>query len=135
VKTDTIINYIENVLRDDVVGCFLAKHMAQLIIPEVVIVPSCGPRAAALTYGHRRIEVSSWLLVDEEETFLVARHECAHVVQDICKIPGTPHGKAYTNVLKIVSPQSWREDKYWVPNIRIEEARRKLHPKSKSLLR
>tara|TARA_R110000824_G_scaffold124131_5_gene282352 strand:+ start:175 stop:489 length:315 start_codon:yes stop_codon:yes gene_type:complete len=104
-------------------------------MPKIAIVNSCGPLYAAKTYGHSLIEVSSWLLVDEGETLTTLRHECAHILKSKCSLPGTMHGKNYEEALKIISPTLWEYDKFWHPNVKIEEARLLMHPAEKSLLR
>ena len=51
-----------------------------------------------------------------------------------CKLPGTPHCQGYIQSLKNVSPKTWRKYTHWYPNLDIEEARLKIHPKSKTII-
>lgn len=128
-------NYVESLLNTDRIQLFLEEHKTKLEKPLVCIVPSCGPRYAAMTYGHRLIEISSWLTVDKAATLSAIRHEMAHIITNGCKLPGTTHGQNYNKVLKCVSKRVWRKDKHWHPNVIIEKARLEIHPRAKSLLR
>ena len=126
--------YMDEVLLKDRVLEYLDENNIHLTLPSFEVVLSCGPKVAGLTYGKRLIKLSSWVTVDEEETLRVIRHEAAHVVKHVVKLPGSHHGKEYSSALRIVSPELWREDKHWYPNTTIEEARLKIHTTSKSLL-
>jgi len=128
-------DYVRHIFNAPQVQSYLDITEYKLLMPKVSIVSSCGPLYAAQTYGHSLIEVSSWLLVDKDETLTTLRHECAHILKNKCSLGGTPHGKNYTKVLKIISPSSWEHDKFWHPNATIEEARLLMHPAEKTLLR
>ena len=130
-----IVGYTHHILNAPHVQTYLSTGSYELSMPKISIVSSCGPLYAAKTYGHSLIEVSSWLLVDEGETLTTLRHECAHILKNKCRLEGEPHGKSYTEALKIVSPTSWEYDKFWHPNATIEEASVLMHPTEKSLLR
>lgn len=135
-RAQTLNQYIHTLVELPRVQGFLNHYDNQRTFqcPPVVVVPSCGSLVAALTYGNRLIEVSSWILVDDSETYGVLRHEFAHVIKAHCKLPGTPHGRGYIHSLKNVSPKTWQNDKYWHPTVDIEEARLMMHPKSKTIL-
>ena len=135
-RAQTLNQYIHTLVELPRVQSFLNHYDNQqpFQCPPVVVVPSCGSLVAALTYGNRLIEVSSWILVDDSETYGVLRHEFAHVIKAHCKLPGTPHGRGYIHSLKNVSPKTWQNDKYWLPTVDIEEARLKIHSKSKTII-
>jgi len=135
VKINEIDNYIEALLSKDTVQELLEENKTSIQKPVVRIVPSCGPRWAALTYSDKLIEISSWIIVDPIATLSVARHEFAHILANGCKLPGTSHGRSYTYALKHVAKRTWRKDKYWYPSPKIEEARLKIHTTAKSLLK
>lgn len=129
-----INSYVQHVLTKPKVQGYLDNKQYTLFMPKVSIVNSCGPLYAAMTYGHGLIEVSSWLLVDKDETLRTLRHECAHVLKNKCSMPGSAHGRGFTQALKMISPRLWRRDKFWHPNDKIEDARLLMHPKSKTLI-
>ena len=135
-RAKTLNQYIHTLVELPRVQDFLNQYDSQQTFkcPPVVVVPSCGSLVAALTYSNRLIEVSSWILVDDSETYGVLRHEFAHVIKAHCKLPGTPHGRGYIHSLKNVSPKTWQNDKYWHPTVDIEEARLKIHSKSKTII-
>ena len=135
-RAQTLNQYIHTLVELPRVQDFLNQYDSQQTFkcPPVVVVPSCGSLVAALTYSNRLIEVSSWILVDDSETYGVLRHEFAHVIKAHCKLPGTPHGRGYIHSLKNVSPKTWQNDKYWHPTVDIEEARLKIHSKSKTII-
>lgn len=134
-RTESLNTYIKTLAESPRVRGFITQYgNQQFKCPPVVVVPSCGSLVAALTYGKNLIEVSSWILVNDFETYRVLRHEFAHVIKAHCEIPGTPHGKEYIQSLKNVSPDTWRKDRHWYPNLDIEEARLKMHPKSKTII-
>ena len=102
------------------------------VLPRIWIVGTCGVNTAGQTWiyedGQSDIEISSWILVDAEETKRVVKHEFAHTIKEYACLEGKPHGKGYTQALKAVSSQQWRRDKYWHTNRDIDDARVKAHP-------
>jgi len=101
--------------------------------PRIWIVGTCGANTAGQTWiyedGQSDIEISSWILVDEEETIRVVKHEFAHTIKEYAYLEGKPHGKGFTKALKAVSSQQWRRDRYWHTNRDIDRARIQIHPK------
>ena len=133
----TLNKYMKSLVDKPQVQKFLANkdiNKKPFVCPPIIIVPSCGTLVAALTYGTSLVELSSWILVNDDETKSVLRHEFAHLLKHHCRLSGGAHGKEYVQSLKHVSPKTWRRDKYWYPDTNIEEARLKMHPKSKTIL-
>ena len=97
---------------------------------------TCGVVTAGRTIGNTIsnpvIQFSSWILVDEHETKKTARHELAHVVQVLCDLDGGFHGRGFNKALKITSPRTFRTDRRWRTNMKIEKARKLRHPKAKT---
>ena len=133
----TLNRYIQSLVEAPRVQSFLNENnhkQKPFVCPPVIVVPSCGALTAALTYGSRLVEVSSWILESDSETKSILRHEFAHVLKHHCDLPGSAHGRVFIQSLKHVSPKTWRTDKYWYPDNAIEEARLKMHPKSKTII-
>jgi|TARA_R110002110_G_scaffold59812_1_gene168999 hypothetical protein len=135
-KEVTLNRYVHKLIAKEKVRDFVGDSSdRELVPPTVMIVPSCGPLIAGQTFGKRLIQISSWILVDGDDTVeAVLRHEVAHAVKVHCKLTGDAHGAEFTRSLKHVAPRTWRRDKYWWPTPVIEEARLKIHTKSKSIL-
>ena len=135
VRQTTIEKYLAKVLTTDRVKEFLQHNdMPNIELPAIMIVPTCGPLIAGQTIGDKLIRLSSWLLVDEEETLSVIRHESSHALKVHSKLAGGSHGSGFIQALKLVSPRTWRNDKHWYPNPEIEDARLRIHTRSKSIL-
>jgi hypothetical protein len=134
-KEATLKSYMQKLMTRDSLKDFIDGNSSKgLDVPVIYVVPSCGPLVAGQTFGKRLVEISSWVLVDDEATEAVLRHELAHAVKVHCNLQGTAHGAGFIASLKGVSPRKWRTDKYWWPTPAIEEARLKIHTKSKSIL-
>ena len=134
-RQTTIENYLAKVLSTDKIKEFLQKNdSADMKLPHILVVPTCGSLVAGQTIGDKLIRLSSWLLVDEEETLSVIRHEASHALKVHSKLAGSSHGSGFTQALKLVAPRTWRKDKYWYPNPEIEDARLKIHTRSKTIL-
>ena len=107
-------------------------------VTKLIVTDTCGVNTAGQTWYYSEeesiIELSSWILYDIEEARKVIRHEFAHVVQCYCKYEGGMHGRGFNKALKIVSSTRWRKDKHWDTTPRIDEARKKYHPKIRVLL-
>lgn len=95
--------------------------------PQMFVINSAGAVYAGVSYGYAYSQISSWILVDTEQAMLVVRHELAHLIHAYSGVGGTPHGKEYNAVLRIVAGKGWRMDKHWIPNPVIEKARGKCH--------
>ena len=102
-------------------------------MPTIVIKPTCGARVGALTYGQHLIEISSWMLGNDDSLASTLRHEFAHVVKSKCGFRGSPHGSNWLKCLQSISPVTWQIDKHWIPTASIEERRLKIHPRAKRL--
>lgn len=102
------------------------------VIPRIWIAGTCGVNTAGQTWiyedGQSDIEISSWILVDAEETKRVVKHEFAHTIKEYACLEGKHHGRGYNKALKAVSSQQWRRDKHWHTNRDIDIARVKIHP-------
>ena len=135
VRQSTIEKYLTKVLTTDRVKEFLKQNnRPDMKIPHIIVVPTCGSLVAGQTIGDKLIKLSSWLLVDEEETLSVIRHESSHALKVHSMLTGGSHGAGFTQALKTVSPRTWRKDKYWYPNPEIEDARLRIHKRSKHIL-
>ncbi len=94
---------------------------------------TCGVVTAGRTIGYTIsnpvIQFSSWILVDKQQAKRTARHELAHVIQVLCDLEGGFHGRGFNKALKITAPRTFRTDRRWVTNMKIEKARKIHHPK------
>jgi len=88
---------------------------------------------AGVAHTSVSMDIAKWILQDADEARGVVRHELAHLLHSFSSTGGTPHGKEYRAVLKIIAPKTWRRDRHWHPNPAIEKARLKVHPKSKRM--
>ena len=82
-----------------------------------------------MCYGADTIEVSSWILKDDNVAKGVVRHELAHAIQDFLNIEGRSHGKEFLKILRVVAPRNWRRDRHWRSTPDIQLARIKIHPR------
>ena len=82
-----------------------------------------------MCYGSDTIEVSSWVLKDDNVAKGVVRHELAHAIQDFLNIDGRVHGKEFLKILRVVAPRKWRRYRHWLSTPAIQIARVKIHPK------
>ena len=79
---------------------------------------------AGFAVGTSGIHIANWILKDESQAKAVVRHEVAHLLQHYEQEDCRPHGKEFTKALKIVSPKTWRKDRYWYDNPEIAKARK-----------
>ena len=96
-------------------------------MPEIIIdntIKGFRTQVAGFTVGVSQVHIAQWILADESEAKGVVRHEVAHLVQHYQAEGGRPHGKEFTKALKLVSPKTWRRDKYWHDNPLIINARK-----------
>ena len=112
---------------------FIIKNDGNIVLPILSVVPTAGVRYAGVTHTCVSVDTSRWILEDEAEAKAVVRHEVAHLLHYYSKVGGKVHGKEFTEVLKVVSPTTWRKDRHWYPNPSIEKARIKVHPTSPEL--
>ena len=130
--------YIISLINRKVVKNLLKEcGINKVKLPRVFSSPSCGVNVAGQTWiyktGEADIELSSWILVSKIETKRVIRHEVAHILKAICKLPGSSHGKAFNSTLKLVSPRMWRKDRHWYQSKVIDQARKIHHPRLKEI--
>lgn len=103
--------------------------MVKDYMPEMVVdntIRGFKNQAAGFTVGVTQVHIAQWILSDESEAKGVVRHEVAHLLQHYIAggKPCRPHGKEFTEALKIVSPKTWRRDRYWHDNDTIVQARK-----------
>ena len=126
--------YLRELLAQPQLQLFLKSCNASFVyMPTIVIKPTCGVRVGALTYGQHLIEISSWMLGNDNSLASTLRHEFAHVVKSKCGLSGTPHGSNWVKCLQAISPVTWQIDRHWIPTVSIEEKRLKIHPRAKRL--
>ena len=104
-------------------------------IPHIYVSDTCGVGVAGQLWYYENepslLELSSWILVDKNETRRVIRHELAHDIKTFCGMAGNVHGRGFNQALKSVSNKRWKKDKHWHTNLKIDLARQKFHPKIK----
>ena len=105
-------------------------------IPHIYVSDTCGVGVAGQLWYYEGepsiLELSSWILVDINETRRVIRHELAHDIKTFCGMGGKMHGRGFNQALRVVSNKRWKKDKHWYSNLKIDLARKKFHPKIKS---
>ena len=140
IKISTVQQYIEDRFYSAKIQSFMEGQVHpdhyDIIKDRCPIVEerdTCGVTTAGRTIGHTIanpvIQFSSWILVDEQQTKRTARHELAHVIQVLCDLEGGFHGRGFNKALKITAPRTFRTDRRWVTNMKIEKARKLRHPK------
>jgi len=143
IKIQTVQKYIEDRFYSNKIQDFMKAethpdHYKQIKdrCPIVEERDTCGVVTAGRTIGNTIadpvIQFSSWILVDEQETKKTARHELAHVIQVLCDLEGNFHGRGFNKALKITSPRTFRTDRRWRTNMKIEKARKLRHPKART---
>ena len=115
------------------VTTFVMKTRGEIICPRLRVVDTAGVRYAGVAHSDMSIDISRWILEDKAEARGTLRHEVAHLLHSYSKQGGGSHGREFNNALKVVSPSTWRRDKYWHPNANIEKARTMVHPASPKL--
>ena len=134
--------YLEKYLFSDRLQDFIAKHIGGIdvnappSVPVIVVSNTCGASIGGQTWYYKDtdegwIELSEWIIDDEEQVRSILRHELAHYIKEYCRIEALPHSKEYTKVLKIVSPKHFRKDRHWKPTKEIDMKRRLIHPRIK----
>ena len=128
--------YLLDTLNRKSVQEFLEKYaVIEVNLHKIYISPSCGAGVAGQTWVHHNgdseIELSSWILVSPVEVKRVLRHEFAHVLKHACRLRGSAHGRDFTQALRAVCPRTWRKDRHWYPDSRIDKERQKHHPRIK----
>ena len=143
IKIQTVQTYVEDRFYSKTVQNFMKDQVHEdhykIIKDRCPIVEehnTCGVTTAGRTIGHTIsnpvIQFSSWILVDEQQTKRTARHELAHAIQVLCDLDGGFHGRGFNKALKITAPRTFRIDRRWVTNTKIEQARKIRHPKIRS---
>ena len=112
---------------------FIMRVNGVVMCPRLRIINTAGVRYAGLAHSDMAIDISRWILEDKAEARGTLRHEVAHLLHSYSKQGGSSHGREFNNALKVVSPSTWRRDKYWHPNANIEKARTMVHPASPKL--
>ena len=104
-------------------------------IPRIYVSDTCGVGVAGQLWYYENepslLELSSWILVDVNETRRVIRHELAHDIKTFCGMMGKMHGRGFNQALRAVSNKRWKKDKHWYANPKINLARKKFHPRIK----
>jgi len=130
ITPDALFKYFKELINTERIQALLHKAKRYKVFkPIFKIVPSCGPQYGGMCYGSDTIEVSSWVLKDDNVAKGVVRHELAHAIQDFLNIDGRVHGKEFLKILRVVAPRNWRRDRHWQSTPAIQIARVKIHPK------
>ena len=130
ITPDALFKYLRELINTERVQALLHKAKRYKIFrPIFKIVPSCGAQWGGMCYGADTIEVSSWILKDDNVAKGVVRHELAHAIQDFLNIEGRSHGKEFLKILRVVAPRNWRRDRHWRSTPDIQLARIKIHPR------
>ena len=134
--------YLEKYLFSDRLQEFINEQTKDIqvnappTVPVIVISNTCGADIGGQTWYYEDddeawIELSEWIIDDEEQVRSILRHELAHYVKEYCRIVALPHSKEYTKVLKMVSPKHFRKDRHWKPTKEIDIKRKLIHPRLK----
>ena len=130
ISPQALFTYLKSLLQKEKIKDTILKARTNAPFRFVFkVVPSCGLRFGGLAFSYRLIQVSSWILKDASVAKGVVRHELAHVLHDYADTGGTAHGKEFIQMLKLVSPNRWRADRYWQMKPTIIKARNLMHPK------
>ena len=134
ISRESIRNYFQEVLQKPAVMDVIEKsHNSRK--PKLMsdFTPSCifkdkitgyKVKVAGYALGTGSICLANWILRDSSQAKAVVRHEVAHLLQHYKYGESKPHGKEFTEALKVVSPKTWRRDKYWHDNPLIINARK-----------
>ena len=127
--------YIHYLLTRESVKVLFTARQKQYYIPQIYVSDTCGVGIAGQLWYYENepslLELSSWILVDKNETRRVIRHELAHDIKTFCGMVGKVHGRGFNQALKAVSRNRWKKDKHWYTNVEIDLARKKFHPRLK----
>ena len=129
-REDRIINFINDNSDNGITGFFPFITIVDCVNSTSSNRWQCSGTAHSRHPEEPLIEIARWICVDKKEAFATIRHELAHCIQDYCCLPGSAHGRGFTQALKIVSPRLYRRDRHWSNSIEIEAARKamkKLH--------
>ena len=138
IREKTLQRYLISLLKEQRIIDFVNNHSAQGMngfYPMLVVVDHVTSarwskdrwRISGAAYNTRTceacIEVTKWICADDNEAKSTVRHELAHCIQGYCKLPGSSHGRGFTQALKIVSPKKFRYDRHWHSTDKVEKAR------------
>ncbi len=141
ISRESIRNYFQEVLNKPAVQEVIQKsHNAQT--PKLMshFTPTCtfrdtitgySSKVAGYAVGTSTICIANWILRDSSQAKGVVRHEVAHLLQHYQHKTCKPHGKEFTEALKIVSPKTWRKDRHWEDSREIAEARKECERNNK----
>ena len=128
--------YIRYLLGRESVKVMFTAAQKPYHIPHVYVSNTCGVGIAGQLWYYEGessiLELSSWILVDIQETRRVIRHELAHDIKTFCGMAGTVHGRGFNQALRGVSKKRWKKDKHWHTTSKIDLARKKFHPRIKT---
>jgi len=143
IRLNTLEKYAKEVFARPAIQTYLYNNTAQFDYqtvkdwyPRLHQSDSCGVETAGQIWLSPKgdtpdLEMSSWILVDANQAKRVVRHEIAHIVQFVCDLQGSWHGRGFGEALRIVSPMlhkyGKRSDRGWHTTPEIEKARRKFH--------
>lgn len=124
--------YVKRLIGSPRVREFLKPYESSVFYPmHIYVSTSCGFNVAGQLWYYPNepsmLEISSWILVDANETRRVIRHELAHDIKTYCNLAGKVHGKGFNQALRVVSNRRWKKDKHWHTNPKIEMARKKVY--------
>ena len=137
VGEQTLRNYLVTLIQNERIQEFLKTKAPRRKLsnfhPRLSIVENVAKanasQYAGIAVGSDRMEISKWICVDKDQAFSTVRHELAHNIKNWCKLPGSHHGRGFTEALKIVSPRLWRSDRHWKRTPEVEAARAQINPR------
>ena len=82
-----------------------------LLLPRLLVLPTCGALVAGRAFDIDVIEISSWMLGDRSQAEGTLNHELAHCLVAWCKLrDSSEHGERFQQALKAIAPLTWRRD-------------------------
>lgn len=137
VRQQTLQNYLETLIQNERIQEFLKTKAPRRKLsnfrPSLTIVENVAKanasQYAGIAIGSDRMQISKWICVDKDQAFSTVRHELAHNIKNWCNLPGSHHGRGFTEALKSVSPRLWRSDRHWKKTPEIEAARSQINPR------
>jgi hypothetical protein len=134
--------YVQVLNKPMVIKAIQKSHKGNKNTPKLMedFIPTCqfhdkiagfNERVAGYSMGTSGIHIANWILRDSSQAKAVVRHEVAHLVQHYTHKSCKPHGKEFTEALKIVSPTTWRRDRHWQDNPEVAEARKECERSNK----